>query len=1514
MDASANANGMVLAQILAQLESLQLSQAALQSKIDALTTPTSPMSSRIATPPKRTLGLPIPGRSDSPSTLVPSASAFPPSSLSTSPPIHSMLQQTSAIASNVATLDVAGAEKDREKRLYPQRVIITTYPDQSGIKPVPLQWGAPSPEERGPVVCSRNPTSIKLRNAIGAHSGSYSIYRALAIAIGTLDPMHKPNYTMTEPPVLIPPQPSWSDPKKIVSFDPWGHMAAQAFREQLDAGLDVRPSIAITKAHIKLSELDHATATGALKVDGKIVLESLPLKDEHGNPMAGSPGIELVTSKAAVEPVWHLPGVAERFGISEGLLRRALFEDTGGMYPELITRPDIKVFLPPIGGLTAYIFGPPAYLSDETKELTVRVHDECNGSDVFGSDICTCKPYLVFAIEEAVRCAQRGGVGLVVYFRKEGRALGEVTKYLVYNLRKRGGDRADTYFKSTELIAGVKDMRFQALMPDVLHWLGIKKIHNMVSMSDMKYNAIVESGIPILKRYDIPDHLIPPDSRVEIDAKIAAGYFTSGKKITQEELRSTVAASGKSIWVGHARLILPRKLSSTTSSHNESSVKIIGGASRVQYEYRLGGEQHQIRGSLEKDYGSALTRAVGRAWNGRGCLWWDGAETRLTSKGWADGRERYFKEATALLRALDAISKSPTSTDAPHHLQLLTAVFSSKEVDSVGIASFLIGRGFYSDLGSAIQRIPLNNKSNPSIPLVATLVTLPFAVFPITSAVYLTSFVDLLWHIFTVPLLPNRFPLASLTELSKQLPFSSLHIISPAIFTDPTVSLTSRVHLLANLVAFVNPRLAKLSATAFSAFLQGIAAILESLPPQALDPPSKGVQETSWAMQDDSDMSDVEVAPKPAQIRTPPMISPPLDARTVSRLQSLVSPAQIDALLTLTSKQPSTRPSLFRVLLSLCTAWPSKKDKVLSSLVFPQMGSLLIKELWRGWVRPSPLGKDVRQALEIARDQRCLEVWTPLLLLVDMYTHALLTMGDDEFFSIATRSNAPRNPLTLDELTAFSKQLMNITFPLYWNEDQLNVKEDCIPGTTIRWEPVREKLTKCLKAIHTRDSRRKFTHKDHWLMTSHIDIQSFCEAAIFEEQKLDRTSSRSLSKRQMAYISPRLGVLNNIPFAIPFSARVEIFRDFVSADMTRLDLSDPFARPKFHCVVRRGQIAKDGYDGLNSLGAQLKGRIQITFVDQFGEEERGIDGGGVFKEFLTSLSKEAFDTDRGLWLFTDQQELYPNPHAYAREPHQLNWYRFIGRVLGKALYEGILIDVAFATFFMAKWLGRQSYLDDLASLDPELYRGLIYLKHYDGNPEDLALNFTVTTDDFGVQNTINLIPDGTNIPVTRENRMQYIYLVSNYKLNAQIRLQSDAFFDGLSDIIDPKWLRMFNQQELQILVGGTEDPVDVDDLRSNTIYGGVYDESHPTIGAFWRVVRSLDQPQRCALLRFVTSCSRPPLLGFKELNPKFSIRDAGSDAARLPTASTCVNLLKSEQALRRKLLQAINSGAGFDLS
>ena len=389
-----------------------------------------------------------------------------------------------------------------------RHVVLTSHP-RGSIKAPPIHWGAPTALERGPLIASPEQGH---RNVIGAHAGSYALYRALAIASGKLSPMHIPDLTDTAPAERVGPHPQWFDPARIVSFDPWGHLVAEAFAARLAEGWDIRPTIAITKAHVTIPEIQAAIAAGRLKPDLTILQAS---------------GAARVT-KIAIEPVWHLPGVAQRFGIAESDLRRDLFEYTGGMFPELVTRPDFHVFLPPIGGITVYVFGDVAALSDPTRPLACRVHDECNGSDVFGSDICTCRPYLVHGVEVCVETAQAGGVGLVVYNRKEGRALGEVTKFLVYNARKRqqGGDRAEKYFERTECVAGVQDMRFQEMMPDVLHWLGITRIHRFVSMSDMKFEPLVKSGIEVLERVEIPPGLIPPEANVEMDAKRAAGYFT----------------------------------------------------------------------------------------------------------------------------------------------------------------------------------------------------------------------------------------------------------------------------------------------------------------------------------------------------------------------------------------------------------------------------------------------------------------------------------------------------------------------------------------------------------------------------------------------------------------------------------------------------------------------------------------------------------------------------------------------------------------------------------------------------------------------------------------------------------------------------------------------------------------------------------------------------------------------------------------------------------------------------
>ena len=273
-------------------------------------------------------------------------------------------------------------------------------------------------------------------------------------------------------------------------------------------------------------EMREAIAQGRLKPDGGVLLENGDVN----------------VTKIAIDPVWHIPGLAERFGVDEHAFRRAIFEQMGGMYPELVTRSDLEVFLPPIGGITAYVFGNPDNLSNPKVKLACRVHDECNGSDVFGSDICTCRPYLTHGIEICIEMAQQGGNGLVVYNRKEGRALGEVTKFLVYNARKRqkGGDSAAKYFERTECVAGVQDARFQELMPDIFHWLGVTQIDRFASMSDMKHDSLVNQGIQIKERLDIPDELIPEDAHVEMEAKKAAGYFTSKTPKSDESLDAVV--------------------------------------------------------------------------------------------------------------------------------------------------------------------------------------------------------------------------------------------------------------------------------------------------------------------------------------------------------------------------------------------------------------------------------------------------------------------------------------------------------------------------------------------------------------------------------------------------------------------------------------------------------------------------------------------------------------------------------------------------------------------------------------------------------------------------------------------------------------------------------------------------------------------------------------------------------------------------------------------------------------
>lgn len=560
-------------------------------------------------------------------------------------------------------------------------------------------------------------------------------------------------------------------------------------------------------------------------------------------------------------------------------------------------------------------------------------------------------------------------------------------------------------------------------------------------------------------------------------------------------------------------------------------------------------------------------------------------------------------------------------------------------------------------------------------------------------------------------------------------------------------------------------------------------------------------------------------------------------------------------------------------------------------------------------------------------------------------------------------------------------------------------------------------VTGALRMLYARDSRRRFLPKHHWLMTNMFDMEGFIPAVVLEEDKqrsivedeeesapfvnnndetfdvsgiigmsrlqrarrveeMNRRHGELSKLRNSEAVAPRLEVLRNMPFVIPFETRVQIFRQFTHLDQTRrrAGFVDPdswrlavMTRTSLHHAsdrhnvlakhqanIRREHLFEDALDQFWELGEGLKEPIQITFLDRFENVEAGIDGGGVTKEFLTSVTNEAFHNWNEPSLFTtnDQNLLYPNATTldFLRETlkqirqadpmeqkqymeHLLKQYQFLGRVVGKCLYEGILIDINFAPFFLKKWSasGRDgSYranLDDLRDLDESLYQGLLKLKTYPGDVSDFSLDFTITdVISTSPPKTItrNLMPGGADISVNNENRFLYIAYVVRHRLQVQPYLQTQAFLRGLGEIIEPSWLSMFNQAELQTLIGGASAEIDVSDLRANTAYGGIYQigddgEEHATVQAFWRVMVSMADEDRKKVLKFVTSTPRAPLLGFSALQPRFTIRDAGSDQTRLPSASTCVNLLKlprydSEDLLREKLLYAVNAGAGFDLS
>ncbi|MBA0629250.1 hypothetical protein Godav_023835 [Gossypium davidsonii] len=528
----------------------------------------------------------------------------------------------------------------------------------------------------------------------------------------------------------------------------------------------------------------------------------------------------------------------------------------------------------------------------------------------------------------------------------------------------------------------------------------------------------------------------------------------------------------------------------------------------------------------------------------------------------------------------------------------------------------------------------------------------------------------------------------------------------------------------------------------------------------------------------------------------------------------------------------------------------------------------------------------------------------PLAVFCPVYKHMLMIVDNEEFYE-------QEKPLSLKDVRCLIVILRQALWQLLWVIP--SVHPTCgksISNTSAHKRQLVETIqnrvgtvvSELLSQLQDWNNRRQFTPPSDFHADGVNDF--FISQAAVEGSKAH-------------------DILKQAPFLIPFTSRVKIFTSQLASVRQRHGAHGVFTRNRFR--IRRDHILEDAYNQMSQLSEEdLRGLIRVTFVNEFGVEEAGIDGGGIFKDFMENITRAAFDVQYGLFKETADHLLYPNPGSGMTHEQHLQFFHFLGTLLAKAMFEGILVDIPFATFLLSKLKQKYNYLNDLPSLDPELYRHLIFLKHYKGDISELELYFVIVNNEYGEQTEEELLPGGKNIHVTNENVITFIHLVSNHRLNFQIRQQSSHFLRGFQQLMQKDWIDMFNEHELQLLISGSLDSLDVDDLRCHTNYAGGYHGEHYVIDMFWEVLKSFSLENQKKFLKFVTGCSRGPLLGFKYLEPLFCIQRAAGSASeealdRLPTSATCMNLLKlppyrSKEQLEAKLMYAINADAGFDLS
>ncbi|KAL4003660.1 HECT-domain (ubiquitin-transferase) family protein [Acanthocheilonema viteae] len=568
----------------------------------------------------------------------------------------------------------------------------------------------------------------------------------------------------------------------------------------------------------------------------------------------------------------------------------------------------------------------------------------------------------------------------------------------------------------------------------------------------------------------------------------------------------------------------------------------------------------------------------------------------------------------------------------------------------------------------------------------------------------------------------------------------------------------------------------------------------------------------------------------------------------------------------------------------------------------------LLPLLWEHIVNLSPTDNGLSHIIALVTSHSSkITHLAPIILFANCATSVISILDEEEMYERG-------GPFTLDQLCAIAKFCNLFCFRMIWNSYiDLQQISSC---------PLFTSIYQLCMLLYNRDCRRAFS-KDHkfWIAP---DVKSSVIMNEFEK-KTERA----------------LFLMSHMSHVVALYDRIVLFRKYVASEKESME-----GTPSTMITVGRNRLLDDGYRQLSLLSpTALKATIRVKFINQQGLDEAGIDQDGVFKEFLELTLKHVFNPDLNLFKCSQNGQLFPSPTSDLHENH-LALFQFVGRMLAKAVYEGIVTEVHFAPVLLATVLGRKlCAFDELSQLDPDLYKSLTYVKHFsDSDVADLSLTFSIDEDILGHVRTIDLVPGGHAMHVTDENKIAYVHKMAQYRVFNQTKEQCHAFVSGFLSVLNGSWLSLFAPHELQYLISGQSTDIDLHDLRKHVQYYGGFHNNHRVIKWLWQVLENdFTAEERRLFLKFVTSCSRAPLLGFAYLEPPFSIRcvevsddqDQGDTLAsvvrgflaikrrqspsRLPTASTCFNLLKlpnygKKSVLLQKLRYAVHSETGFELS